>query len=124
MADELKMPRRTISKKLGVPLSTTEPVPRLEASERGLLEALAENYRVNPGLYMTREDVKERLAAIPDSQLDKLFIALEAKDMVKLHKDKRGTVLMARASHKGLKEAKPLDFYRWFPDWLDKDYIF
>jgi alkylation response protein AidB-like acyl-CoA dehydrogenase len=124
MADELKMPRRTISKKLGVPLSTTESVPRLEASEGGLLEALAENYRVNPGLYMTREDVKERLAAIPDSQLDKLFIALEAKDMVKLHKDKRGAVLMARASHKGLKEAKPLDFYRWFPDWLDKDYIF
>ena len=124
MADELKMPRRTIHEKLGIPISTTKPVPKLRANERALLEALAENYRVNPGLYMTREDVKERLAAIPDSELDKLFATLETKDLVKLHKDRRGAVLMIRATHKGLKEARPLDYYKWFPKWLDKDYIF
>jgi len=124
MADELKMPRRTVHKKLGVPISTSESVAKIDASEKGLLEALAENYRVNPGLYMTREDVKDRLAAVSDAELDKLFMTLEAKGMAKLHKDKRGGVLMARATHEGLKEAKPLDYYKWFPEWLDKDYIF
>jgi hypothetical protein len=49
---------------------------------------------------------------------------LEAKDMARLYRDKRGTILMARASHVGLKQAKPLDYYKWFPEWLDKDYIF
>lgn len=124
MGDELKMPRRKIHDKLGVPISTTEPLPKMEANEKGILEALAENYRVNPGLYMIREEIRERLASIPDADLDRLLTALEAKDLVKLHRDKRGAILMARASHKGLKEAKPLDYYKWFPEWLNKDYLF
>jgi alkylation response protein AidB-like acyl-CoA dehydrogenase len=124
MGDELKMPRRKVHEKLGVPISTVESLPKMEASEKGILEALAENYRVNPGLYMTREEIRERLTTISDAELDKLLTALEAKDLVKLYKDKCGAVLMARASHKGLKEAKPLDYYKWFPEWLNKDYLF
>ena len=124
MGDELKMPRRKIHEKLGVPISTTEPLPKMEANEKGILEALAENYRVNPGLHMTREEMKERLVKVTDEELDKLLTTLETRDMVKLYKDKRGAVLMARATHKGLKEAKPLDYYKWFPEWLNKDYLF
>ena len=73
---------------------------------------------------MTREEIKQRLTNVVDADLDKLLTALETKDMTRLYRDKRGAILMARASHKGLKEAKPLDYYKWFPDWLDKDYIF
>ena len=124
LADELKMPMRRVHEKLGVPISTTEQLPKMDASERGVLEVLAENYRVNPGLYMTREEIKQHLLSIADADLDKLFIALETKEFVRLHRDKRGAILMARASHKGLKKAKPLDYYKWFPSWLDKDYIF
>ena len=124
MGDELKMPARKIHEKLGVPISTTEPLPKADVSERGVLEMLAENYRVNPGLYMTREEIKQQLVGIKDTDLDKLLTALEAKDMARLYRDKRGTILMARASHVGLKQAKPLDYYKWFPEWLDKDYIF
>jgi alkylation response protein AidB-like acyl-CoA dehydrogenase len=124
MADELKMPVRKVHEKLGVPISTIEPLPKMEASEKGMLEVLAENYRVNPGLYMTRDEIMQRLVAIADADLDKLLASLEAKGLVKLYRDKRGAVLMARATHVGLKQAKPLDYYKWFPKWLDKDYVF
>jgi hypothetical protein len=124
LTDELKMPVRKVHEKLGVPISTTEPLPKVDASEKGMLEVLAENYRVNPGLYMTREEIKQRLTSVTDADLDKLLTTLETKDMARLYRDKRGAILMARASHKGLKEAKPLDYYKWFPEWFDKDYIF
>ncbi|HVP41633.1 MAG TPA: acyl-CoA dehydrogenase family protein [Candidatus Krumholzibacteriaceae bacterium] len=124
LTDELKMPVRKVHEKLGVPISTTEPLPKVDASEKGVLEVLAENYRVNPGLYMTREEIKQRLTSVTDADLDKLLTTLETKDMARLYRDKRGAILMARASHKGLKEAKPLDYYKWFPEWFDKDYIF
>jgi alkylation response protein AidB-like acyl-CoA dehydrogenase len=124
MADELKMPQRKIHEKLGIPISTSEPLPKMEATEKGVLDVLAENYRVNPGLYMTRGEIKEQLMTIQDAELDKFLTTLEAKELIKLYKDRRGTVLMARATHKGLKQAKPLDYYKWFPEWLDKDYIF
>jgi alkylation response protein AidB-like acyl-CoA dehydrogenase len=124
MADELKMPQRKIHEKLGIPISTSEPLPKMEATEKGVLDVLAENYRVNPGLYLTRGEIKEQLMTIQDAELDKFLTTLEAKELIKLYKDRRGTVLMARATHKGLKQAKSLDYYKWFPEWLDKDYIF
>jgi len=124
MAGDLKLPRRRIDEKLGVPISTVEPLPTKEATEEGLLEVLAENYRVNPGLYMTRADMKERLANVADDALDKLLTALEQKGLALLYKDRKGSIQMARASYKGLKAAKPLDYYKWFPPWLSKDYVF
>jgi alkylation response protein AidB-like acyl-CoA dehydrogenase len=124
MAGDLKLPRRRVHEKIGVPISTTEPLPTVEPSEKGLLEVLAENYRVNPGLFMTREDIKERLAKVSDDELNGLLTTLESKGLAQLYKDRRGAILMARASYKGLKQAKPLDYYKWYPDWLSKDHIF
>lgn len=124
MSDELKMPRRKVHDKLGVPISTIEPLPKKEANEKDVLEVLAENYRVNPGLYVTREELKERLTTVTDADLDRILLALEAKDMVRIYKDKRGALVMVRASHVGLKAAKPLEFYKWFPAWFNKDYAF
>jgi len=124
MADELKMPRRQIHPKLGVPISTTKPATVSEINEKTLLETLAEDYCVNPGLFMSRSDLKQMLAAVTDQQLDQLLMSLEAKGLVKLYKDRRGNIALAKATYKGLKEAKPKEHYQWYPDWIKKEQLF
>jgi len=124
MAEELKMPHRCIHERLGVPISTTKPPTTTEISEKTMLEMLAEDYRVNPSLYMSREDLKGRLVAISDEQLDKLLTSLETKGLAILHKDKRGNIVLAKATYKGLKQAKPLKYYKWFPKWIRKEQLF
>jgi len=124
MADDLKMPHRMIHPRLGVPISTTKPTVFEEVNENTVLEMLAEDYRVNPGLYMSRLDMKERLAAATDEQLSQTLTALEAKGLVKLYKDKRGNITLAKATYKGLKQAKPSEYYQWYPDWIDKKLLF
>jgi hypothetical protein len=119
-AKELRIPHRQIHRKLGVPISTTKPKTITEISEKSILELLAEDYRVNPNLYMSREDMKERLADISDEQLDKLLTSLEAKGLALLYKDEQGKITLAKATYKGLKQAKPLEYYKWFPKWMKR----
>lgn len=124
MREELKMPHREVHPKLGVPMSTTKPRVIAEVNEKTLLEILAEDYRVNPGLYMTRDDMKERLTRADDEQLDKVLVSLEAKGLVKLYRDRRGNIAMAKATYEGLKEAKPPEYYQWFPEWIKEQKLF
>jgi hypothetical protein len=124
MEKDLKLPLRRVDKKLGVPISTIKPEVTKKISEKAILEVLAEDYRANPGIYMSREDMKAWLADVADDQIDKLLISLEAKGFAKLYKDKRGAITLAKATYKGLKEAKPLDHYKWFPEWIDKELLF
>jgi len=124
LGKDLKMPRRRIHERLGVPVSTDEPLPKLEASEDNALKALAEDYLVNPGLFMSREDLKERLTDSGDEKLDQLLKGLEAKSLVRLYKDGRGTIALAKATYEGLRKAGELDRYKWFPEWLSKEFIF
>jgi alkylation response protein AidB-like acyl-CoA dehydrogenase len=124
MRDELKMPHRRIHPKLGIPISTTKPMVIAEVNEKTLLEMLAEDYCVNPGLFMSKDDMKEKLAGVGDEQLDKLLTSLEAEGFVKLYKDRRGNIALAKATYKGLKEAKPPEYYQWFPEWMNKDLLF
>jgi hypothetical protein len=51
-------------------------------------------------------------------------MALEAKGLTKLYKDRRGNITLAKATYKGLKQAKPKEFYQWYPEWMDKDLLF
>jgi alkylation response protein AidB-like acyl-CoA dehydrogenase len=124
LGKDLRMPHRRVHEKLGVPLATTEPLPKLEASEDGILNALAEDYQVNPGLYMTREDLKERLMDATDEEFDQLLKSLESKGLVRLYRDGRGTIALVKATYDGLRQAKPLEEYKWYPDWLNKEFIF
>jgi alkylation response protein AidB-like acyl-CoA dehydrogenase len=124
MREELKMPHREIHPELGVPVSTTRPKVIAEVNEKTLLEVLAEDYRVNPGLYMSRDHMKERVAGVDDEHLDKLLTSLEAEGLVKLYRDRRGNIAMAKATYKGLKEAKPPEYYQWFPEWIKKQKLF
>jgi alkylation response protein AidB-like acyl-CoA dehydrogenase len=124
MAKDLKMPKRRVHGKLKVPISTAEPLIKFEPTEDNVLKALAEDYMVNPGLYMTREDLKERLEETSDERLDEILKGLEAKSWAKLHRDSRKTIALVKATYDGLRKAAPLVKYKWYPDWLSKDFIF
>jgi len=123
MQEELKMPRRIIHEELGVPVLADGPPEKVSDPDEGaLLKVLADDYRVNPGLHMSREDIKEYLD-VDDAGLDDLLMALEKKGLAKLNRDKRG-IALAKASYEGLKKAFPPDHYQWFPTWIKEDSIF
>jgi alkylation response protein AidB-like acyl-CoA dehydrogenase len=124
LGKNLQMPQRHIHEKLGVPTVAYEPLPKLETSEDNVLKALAEDYQVNPGLFMSREDLKERLVDRDDAGLDVALKGLEAKSLVRLYRDGRGTIALAKATYEGLRKAGPMEKYKWFPEWLSKDFVF
>lgn len=123
MAEELKMQRRLIHPALGVPVPVSGNLEKKkDINEEKLLEVLAEDYRVNPGLFMSKEDMKE-IFETDDITLDTLLIALEQKGLVRLYRSKKG-IELAKATYEGLKKAHPLEHYKWFPSWIDNSRIF
>ncbi len=124
LADDLKMPHREMQPKLNVPVSTTKPNVFTEINEKTILKLLADDYRVNPGLYMKRSDIEEKLASVTEAQLTQILSALEAKGLLRLHRDKRGNITLAKATFKGLRHANPKEYYEWYPQWVDKHLLF
>jgi alkylation response protein AidB-like acyl-CoA dehydrogenase len=123
MADEFKMPRRVIHEELGVPVPITSlPEKQKHIDEQSLLKLLAEDYRVNPGLFMSRVDIKEYFE-VDDAKLDEVLLSLEKKGLVKLYRDKKGIALV-KGTYEGLGRANPPEYYRWFPSWVKKENIF
>ncbi len=123
MADELKMPHRVRHEELGVPIpKVNRSAKQSQIDEERLLKVLAEDYRVNPGLYMSREDLKEEFA-VGDEELDQVMVSLEQEKLVKLYR-RRGIIELAKATYEGLKKANPPEYYRWFPSWVRKEDIF
>ncbi len=122
MAEELKMPHRVIHEELGVPMPTAEPAKQHQIDDDKLLGVLAEDYRVNPGLYMSREDLKARFD-VEDKELDRVLVSLEEKGLVKLYR-RRGAIELAKATYQGLKKANSAEYYRWFPPRVRKEDIF
>jgi alkylation response protein AidB-like acyl-CoA dehydrogenase len=123
MADEFKMPRRVIHEELGVPVPVAGmPERQKSMDEERLLKVLAEDYRVNPGLYMSRGDIHESFD-VDDATLDEVLLSLEKKNLLKLYRDKKGIALM-KATYEGLKKANPPEYYRWVPSWVgEKDFF-
>jgi alkylation response protein AidB-like acyl-CoA dehydrogenase len=123
MADELKMPRRVIHEELGVPMpAAAAPAKQTQIDDDRLLKVIAEDYRVNPGLYMSREDLKEYFD-VEDKALDQVLVSLEENKLVKLYR-RRGVITLAKATYEGLKKANPQEYYRWFPPRVRKEDIF
>ena len=120
MLEDLKLPRRRLHPELGVPVSDWrgELKPKLTAKdpEGKVLEALALDYKVNPGLYMTREDLEED-TDLKGEELDKVLMSLEEKGLVKLFR-LHGVIRLAKALYTGLKKVKPQKFYNWYPPWV------
>jgi hypothetical protein len=123
MSDQLKMRRRVVHATLGVPVPVaTAPAKQKEVSEATLIAALAEDYRVNPGLYMSMADFREQFDA-DEKALSETLTALEQKGLVKLYRTKKG-VELAKATYEGLAKAHPPEYYRWYPSWATKERIF
>jgi alkylation response protein AidB-like acyl-CoA dehydrogenase len=123
MGDEFKMPYRVIHQKIGVPV----PAPRVPEKDRNIdeekvLELLSEDYRVNPGLYMSREDIRD-FFDVENAKLDEALLSLEKNGLVKLYRDRKG-IALAKATYEGLKKANPPEYYRWFPSWVKENNIF
>lgn len=126
MAGELAMPHRVRHGDLGVPLPAVSAPVEAEVGEDAVLKVLADDYRVNPGLYMTREDLQTRFAVegeLLDAKLDEVLVSLEKKRLVKLYR-KGNKIELAKATYEGLKQAHPLDYYQWFPSWVDENNLF
>jgi len=124
LGKDLKMPRRRIHEKLKVPISTVQPPSKTNLNEESVLKLLSEDYIVNPGLFMSREDLKERLADASEEKLDQALKTLESEGSVKLYRDGRGTIALVKATYDGLRKAGPLEKYKWYPEWLSKEFIF
>jgi alkylation response protein AidB-like acyl-CoA dehydrogenase len=123
MPEEFKMPHRVIHKELGVPVPVASmPEKQKGIDEESLLKLLAEDYRVNPGLFMSPEDIKESFD-VDDTKLDELLLSLEKKGLVKLYRDRKG-IALSKATYDGLKKAYPQEYYQWYPPWVTKDTIF
>lgn len=123
MAENLKAPYRVIHRELGVPVSMSgKPEKQSLIDEDSLLVVLAEDYRVNPGLHMTFEDLKDHFNT-NDENLSELLRVLEEKGLVMLYR-KNKRIAMAKATHEGLRKAHPPEYYRWFPSWVREENIF
>ncbi|MHA1605476.1 MAG: acyl-CoA dehydrogenase family protein, partial [Candidatus Freyarchaeota archaeon] len=127
MADELKAPRRRIHRELRWPIPYYKPekAPRkatasLEEMEEVILEALADDYFVNPGLHMRREELMED-TGLDEEQLDEALVSLEEKKLVDLYRTRQGVIILAKATYEGLRKARPKEYYRWYPEWSKED---
>lgn len=125
MAEDLKVPRRVMNKGLDVPLPTGkgDKLPMYGVDEASVLEALAENYRVNPGLYLTLSELKEQTTG-SEEELLKSLNALETQKLATLYRDRRGAISLVRATYDGLARAKPFDYYRHIPPWVREEDMF
>ena len=121
LAQEMKMPRRIISEKLGVAVPTFEPVDKkIAASEDNVLKVLADDYKVNQGLHMTLGDIKVYIDG-DDEALTNMILALKEKGLVMVYGNKRKPVILAKASYQGLRQANPKEYYRWVPSFVASD---
>ncbi len=123
LKEDLKVPPRAVDPELNVPLPVRNPVTKIKAaSEKDVLEVLAENYRVNPGLHMTLDDIREWIE-LSDDDLTKYLQSLEARGHAGLYRTRQG-IALARVTLTGLKAAHPPEYYQYIPKWADKKDLF
>ncbi|MGP1442039.1 MAG: acyl-CoA dehydrogenase family protein [Anaerovoracaceae bacterium] len=119
MGEDTKMPRRILDPELRVPVPTFKPVEKKEAcTPENLLNLLAENYLINPGLHMTPADIEVYLEGDVQAAIKAL---VEAGDAHIVANRKTGEATLVAATYPGLEKAKDKEFYRWFPDYVAND---
>ncbi len=93
----------------------------MELNEENILKVIAHDYKVNPGLYMTPDDVREDIGG-SRSTIRQLFEKLEEQKSIVIHRDRKGKIALVKATYEGLKKSFPKEYYQWFPDWYkDED---
>jgi len=116
---DLKVPHRVMDEELQVPLPAGKLPARKKVSKAAdVLKVLAEDYRVNPGLYMTVGDLKD-LLDVSDADLAGYALELEKDGLAAIYKDRKGNPAMVRATYKGLAAANSAEYYKHIPSWVD-----
>ena len=119
MGEDTKMPRRVLDPVLRVPVPTYKPVGNKRTADADtLLDVLAENYLINPGLHMTLGDIAEYLEGDIEAVIAQLA---ESGDASVVTDRKTGRPKLVRATYQGLNKAKDEEYYRWYPDYIAKD---
>lgn len=90
----------------------------IEINDENILKVIAHDFKVNPGIYMTPDDVREDIGG-SRSAIRKAFESLEEKKFIVTHRDRAGKIALVKATYDGLKKAFPKEYYQWFPDWYD-----
>jgi len=88
-----------------------------------VLKVLVENYRVNPGLHMSLEDIRQFLA-VSDQELMKHLASLEQKGKVSTWRNKKGDVELVKPTLIGIKETNGPEYYGHVPSWASPKDIF
>ena len=124
IAKHIKPPVRLMDPELKVPVpSGNRPKKKEVLNETDILKVLADDYCVNPGLHMTMEDLKERLH-VTDDRLNEYLLKLEKKGLAELHRNKHGSVSLARITYEGISRANPFEYYKSIPSWVDREDLF
>jgi alkylation response protein AidB-like acyl-CoA dehydrogenase len=123
MEADLRVPRRVIDPELRMPLPVGKPLPKSAVKdETDILNVLAENYLLNPGLHMSMEDIREWLD-ITDEDLGKYLESLEKQNLAGLYRDRKG-IALARVTLTGLQKAHSQEYYNYIPAWADSKDMF
>jgi DNA-binding MarR family transcriptional regulator len=106
---------RDLRKSLRTPVTES----RIQGAEikTKILEALAAFYRKHPGLYMEKEELSETIV-VTEQDMESHLGTLEEEKLVAIYRT-RGRTALIKATYDGLKQAKPLDYYKTFPDFVD-----
>ena len=127
LEEDLKVPQRVMSHELGIPIplgkERVRPVAAELKGEARVVKVLAENYRVNPGLYLSRQEMTEQME-LEGAELDRLLQSLEEKGLAKTYKDAKGMVALARATFTALAQANPPEYYKYIPSWVTESDLF
>ncbi|MFW9818415.1 MAG: acyl-CoA dehydrogenase family protein [Candidatus Thorarchaeota archaeon] len=91
----------------------------LEINEENILKVIAHDYKINPGLYMTPDDVREDIGGGSRSTIRKIFEILENQKLIVCHRDRQSKIVLVKATYEGLQKAFPKEHYQWFPKWYD-----
>jgi alkylation response protein AidB-like acyl-CoA dehydrogenase len=91
----------------------------LELNEENILKVIAHDFKVNPGLYMTPDDVREDIGGGSRSTIRKIFENLERQKFIVIHRDRQNKIALVKATYSGLQKAFPKEYYQWFPDWYE-----
>jgi alkylation response protein AidB-like acyl-CoA dehydrogenase len=111
---------------LGVPVMSAKPSEfnGKPVNDDNLLKVLADNYRNIPGAYMTVDDIKEEFGSKDTATINNVLLKLEEKKLAVLFRDKKGAVELGKATYIGLRQAYPLEHYKWFPQWYRPEDMF
>ena len=87
-----------------------------------MLKVLAEDYIVNPGLFMSCADLKHNFDT-DNEKIVSVLVTLEKDNIVKIYRN-NGVIELAKATYSGLRKANPIEYYRWFPSRVSEDELF